>query len=155
MATVLSVALRPRRLSEVIGQDSIVRGIRDQMTSGRVPKAWLFSGASGGGKTTLARIVATSLQQPEGEVFGEPSTELYNDPGLDISELNAAVSNKVEDIKELVASSQLRPRDGSRYKVFILDEAHRITTVAQQLLLKPTEDAVGNTIWVFCTTEPG
>lgn len=152
--TVYSVALRPKRLSEVIGQPSLVTGIKSQIASGRVPKAWLFAGDSGGGKTTLARIVAVSLQMESWDDFGEPTDEMYDSKSYDIHELNAAKENKVEDIEPLIETSRFRPTAGSKYKVLILDEAHRITTQAQQLLLKPTEDAPGKTIWMFCTTEP-
>ncbi len=154
--SVYAVALRPAKFSDVIGQDDIISSLKSQMESGRIPKAFILAGDPGGGKTTLARILAVSLQQEDGEDSGEPSEELLaNYNNLDIHEFNASKDNKVDDMADLIEKSQFHPRIGSRRKVFILDEAHRITTQAQQMLLKPTEDAPGSTVWIFCTSEPG
>jgi len=150
--TVLAVSSRPSRFDQVIGQDVVLKSIRSRVEKKRMPKAWLFSGPSGGGKTTLARILAVSLQQSNYTNFGNPQApfDLY-----DIHEINAAQHNKVDDVAGIIELSQYAPHVGSRHKIFIWDEAHRITTQAQQLLLKPTEDATNRAVWIFCTTEPG
>ncbi len=157
--TVLAVSERPQSFSEVIGQDTVLKSICSRVAAGRMPKAWLFSGPSGGGKTTLARILAIALQQDDYSDFGNlpcsPALPQYKCESYDIKEINAAQHNKVEDIAGIIEHSQYAPNAGSRYKVFIFDEAHRITTQAQQLLLKPTEDATNRAVWIFCTTEPG
>ncbi len=154
---VLAVANRPRDFSRLIGQDKLIKSIRQRVKSKRMPKAWLFAGPSGGGKTTIARIVALALQEGRfDDTFGEVDASTYSSFSVyDIIEVNAALHNKVEDIEKLVERSRYRPNNGSRFKVIIFDEAHRITTQAQQLLLKPTEDAISDTVWMFCTTEPG
>ena len=154
--TVLAVSERPRRFDEVIGQGKVLESIRSRVAAGRMPKAWLFSGPSGGGKTTLARILAVALQQNDDHKFGDYPVEYMGSMSrLDIKEINAAQHNKVEDIAGIIEHSQYAPNAGSCYKIFIFDEAHRITTPAQQLLLKPTEDATNRAVWIFCTTEPG
>ena len=160
METVLAVSKRPHSFDKVIGQDTLIKSIRSRIEKGRMPKAWLFSGPSGGGKTTLARILAVSLQQEDYGDFGNfpPShnpIESSSRFSYDIHEINAAQHNKIDDIAEVIEISQYAPNAGSRYKIFIWDEAHRITTQAQQLLLKPTEDATNRAMWIFCTTEPG
>ena len=160
METVLVVSKRPCSFDKVIGQDTLIRSIRSRIEKGRMPKAWLFSGPSGGGKTTLARILAVSLQQEDYSDFGNfpPSDNPIESSSMssyDIHEINAAQHNKIDDIAEIIEISQYAPNAGSRYKIFIWDEAHRITTQAQQLLLKPTEDATNRAVWIFCTTEPG
>lgn len=156
--TVLAVSARPRRFSDVIGQETMIRSICSRVSKKRMPKAWMFSGPSGGGKTTIARILAVSLQQESYDDFGNPSDECTTPSRVklyDIHEINAALHNKVEDIAGIIEHSQYAPNPGSRHKIFIWDEAHRITTQAQQLLLKPTEDSTNRAVWIFCTTEPG
>lgn len=156
MNKVLAVETRPCRFSDLIGQAELVQGIRKQIASNRMPKAWMLSGQSGGGKTTIARILAVSLQCQEYGDFGDPPTEMMaRQHELDIMEINAADNNKVDDISRIIEISRYTPSPSSRFKVIIFDEAQRITSQAQQLLLKPTEDANSAAVWIFCTTDPG
>lgn len=151
---VLALSLRPKTFAECLGQEEITRSIVSRVKAS-LPRAWLFHGASGGGKTTLARILALSYQIPR-ERFGSPTPEDWVEyVQYQITELNASELNKVEDISEIAKSARYNPRPGSEYRVIILDEAHRITTHAQNLLLKPFEDGPKSTIWVICTTEAG
>jgi len=130
----LSIDLRPTKFSEVIGQEPVVSAIQKKLASGTVPIAWMFSGPPGVGKTTLARILATELESTA-------------------TEINASDTNGVDEIRALAQSSRIRPLSG-KYKVLVLDEAQRLTEAAQNVLLKPLEDANSPTVWIFCTTEP-
>ena len=108
--------------------------IQKKLASGTVPIAWMFSGPPGVGKTTLARILATELESTA-------------------TEINASDTNGVDEIRALAQSSRIRPLSG-KYKVLVLDEAQRLTEAAQNVLLKPLEEANSPTVWIFCTTEP-
>lgn len=130
----LAVALRPSTLSECIGNTKIINQIRTLLDSGHVPTAFLLSGPTGIGKTTIARCISEHLK---GELV----------------ETNAADETGVEAARHLGEEAQHRPMLGD-YKVLVLDEAQQLTKQAQNALLKHVEDAASSTIWVFGTTEP-
>jgi len=155
MQEVLAKAARPKRLSRLLGQKSLVGAIRKRIDSGRIPKAWLFSGETGAGKTTIARIIALSFQMVTGD-FGEPGPDMWSEyEGFDIREINASDINGVDDMRQLARDAAFMPQPGSLKKIIILDEAHRLTAAAQNCLLKPFEDTAKDTVWIVCTTEPG
>lgn len=155
MNQVLSLSLRPQRLSDLVGQKQLVAAIRSQIQSGRLPHAWLFSGLSGGGKTTIARIIAVALQCTHTEVWGDSCDAcLQQRNKYQIFEINASEVNGVEEIGKIASSSVFSPIAPSRYRVFILDEAQMLTSNAQNLLLKHFEDAPETTVWIICTTAP-
>lgn len=150
----LSVSLRPRTFTQCVGQEQVTQSILAQIQSGRVPRTWLFSGESGGGKTTIARIMALSYQFPL-EQFGEPPAEAWEQiSDFCIHEINASKIRGVDDLERIAEESQYRPPTPSRYRVYILDEAHRITDAAQNLLLKFFEEPASTTVWLVCTTNP-
>lgn len=151
MDRTLAISKRPRRLSELVGQDTLVSQLRAQF-DGKVPNALMFSGSPGTGKTTLARIVATSLQCAHAP-FGEPCDACLARRWDDISEINASELNGVDAVKSIVEGTTYYPREGG-YKIIILDEAQRLTVPAQNVLLKPAEDAAAHLVWIFATTEP-
>lgn len=154
MKSIISLAHRPRTFSALVGQQSITSAIEKQLKSGRGPRAWMFSGQTGGGKTTIARILALSYQCSH-QPFGKPCKDCYTRRmDFSIHELNASKVNGVQEIGELVANSEYTPIPPSRKRVYILDEAQRLTVHAQNLLLKPFEDPPKTTIWIICTTEP-
>lgn len=130
----LSVDLRPATFEEFLGSSKLISQIRTQLDSGRIPTAFLLSGPTGCGKTTLARCISTHL-------------------GGDIIEANAADETGVDAARSLGDTAAFMPLMGN-YKVIILDEAHQLTKQAQNALLKHVEDAPPTTIWIFCTTEP-
>jgi hypothetical protein len=138
----LSIDLRPRHIDEVIGHDSIKAAIKKQIDSGLIPRAFMFSGPAGLGKTTLAHIVARMVQQEDD-----------TDAPLDITELNAADTNGVDDIRELIATCAYRPFSG-RYKVLILNESQMLTAAAQNVLLAPCEAEDSSSVFIFTTTDP-
>lgn len=136
MSGSLSVTLRPTTFEAVVGNLGAVSALRKQLESDSKPVAYVLSGPPGTGKTTLAYLIAKSL-------------------GIsDITEVNASDQNGIEDVRELVRLSAFRPFSGSM-KAVILDEAHRLTEPAQNVLLKPMEDPRNPTIWIIATTEPG
>lgn len=149
---VLALSMRPDKFSGLIGQKRAVNQILSQVRTGRLPRAWLFHGPTGNGKTTAARILGAAVQQKYTESFGEDNKVSDCEA---ITEINASDINGVEEIRKIVEMSVYLPPPGYRKRVFILDEAHRITPQAQNLLLKPFEDGPKSTVWVVCTTEPG
>ena len=148
----LSASWRPQRFSEVIGYTETKEQLKSQFDSGRVPTAIKFVGVSRGGKTTLARIVARSVNCTHGE-FGEPCDACLENTDFEINEMNAAAFGKAEDMRDLLEDLRYAPRAGM-YRVYILDECQQMTTAAQNILLKPLEQADSANLFIFCTTDP-
>jgi DNA polymerase III subunit gamma/tau len=144
---VLSVSLRPNKLDDIVGQDDIIKSIKSQFESGRVPHFFLIVGPTGSGKTTLARIIATMLQL-KNPLKDKPDTSISK---YDISEINASDKNGVDDVRELLERIRYKPLQPSLAKVIIMDEAHQLTTQAQNALLKDTEDTPDHVYFIFCT----
>ena len=149
----LAHVLRPRKFSQVIGQGSVVSAIVEQYAREAEPSAWMFVGPTGTGKTTLARILALSLQCTHAEI-GEPCEECRSRVSdFAIHEINASEVSGVNELAQIAQGSIFLPPGGSRRNVYILDEAQRATVPAQNLLLKYFEDAPMTTVWMICTTE--
>lgn len=150
----LSLLARPRTIDALIGQDKLIKKIRGHIANGVMPKAWLLLGPKGTGKTTLARILATSFQCPHQTDFGRPCKECYDSrSSLDVYEINAAKVTGIREIESELAGSDYMPRSGN-YRVYILDEAHRMSAAAQDLALKYLEDSPETTKFVLCSTKP-
>jgi DNA polymerase-3 subunit gamma/tau len=151
---------RPATFAEVVGQDHVTEPLRTALAAGRVNHAYLFSGPRGCGKTSSARIMARSLNCAKGptpEPCGECESCISlapNGPGsVDVVELDAASHGGVDDTRELRDRAFFAPAM-SRYRVFIIDEAHMVTTQGFNALLKIVEEPPEHLIFIFATTEP-
>jgi len=159
---VLARAHRPTRLSSLIGQEALVRTLKNAFASGRIAHAFLLSGIRGVGKTTTARIIARGLNctGPDGQ--GGPTPEpcgvcpscVAIDEGraVDVIEMDAASQTGKEDVRELLEGLQFLP-GFARYKVYILDEVHMLSSSAWNALLKTVEEPPPHAKFVFATTE--
>lgn len=153
----LTLSFRPKRFSEIVGQKKVLDKIRGHALQNRLPKSWMFSGETGAGKTTIARVLAMALQcrHQKPEAFGEPCDECLAKKGWDIIETNASESTTKDDIEAIVKSSTYFPRPPSRRRVYIFDEAQRMSAGAQNLLLDYFEDGSAKTsVFIICTSEP-
>ncbi len=151
---------RPASFAEVVGQEHVTEPLSNALTSGRINHAYLFSGPRGCGKTSSARIMARSLNCERGPtptpcgVCASCVALAPNGPGnLDVTELDAASHNGVDDARELRDRAFYAPSQ-SRYRIFIIDEAHMVTPQAFNALLKIVEEPPEHLIFVFATTEP-
>ncbi|MEJ2863476.1 DNA polymerase III subunit gamma and tau [Actinomycetospora flava] len=160
MALALYRRYRPSTFAEVVGQEHVTGPLRTALAAGRINHAYLFSGPRGCGKTSSARILARSLncvQGPTPDPCGVCDSCVAlapNGPGsLDVTEMDAASHNGVDDARELRDRAHFAPV-ASRYRVFIIDEAHMVTTAAFNALLKVVEEPPEHLIFIFATTEP-
>jgi DNA polymerase III subunit gamma/tau len=149
---------RPQSFDEVVGQTHIVRTMKNAVEQGKVHHAYLFVGSRGTGKTSIAKILARSLNcvkgptlQPCGEC--ESCRAIASSTSMDVIEMDAASNNSVEDIRDLREKVGYAPALG-RWKVYILDEAHMLSTAAWNAFLKTLEEPPPHTIFVLATTEP-
>ena len=164
LGSLLSVALyrkyRPATFADVVGQEHVTEPLSTALTAGRINHAYLFSGPRGCGKTSSARILARSLNCEQGPtptpcgVCDSCVALAPNGPGsVDVVELDAASHGGVDDTRELRDRAFYAPAQ-SRYRIFIVDEAHMVTTAGFNALLKIVEEPPEHLIFVFATTEP-
>ena len=149
---------RPQSFGEVVGQEHIVRTLSNAVEKGRVHHAYLFVGSRGTGKTSMAKILARSLNCVQGPTLTpcgecEPCRTIAAGTSLDVIEMDAASNRSVDDIRELRERVGFAPAAG-RWKVYILDEAHMLTKEAWNAFLKTLEEPPPNTVFVLATTEP-
>ncbi|MGH2898715.1 MAG: DNA polymerase III subunit gamma/tau, partial [Solirubrobacteraceae bacterium] len=153
---------RPRTFSDVVGQEHVVRTLRNAVTHGKVHHAYLFVGSRGTGKTSMAKILAACLNCAGSAERSGPTIEpcgvcdscvsIASATSLDVIEMDAASNNSVDDIRDLRDSVVYAPLAG-RHKVYILDEAHMLSTAAWNAFLKTLEEPPPHTIFVLATTE--
>jgi DNA polymerase-3 subunit gamma/tau len=148
---------RPQTFDEVVGQDAVVRTLKNAITSEQVRQAYLFAGPRGTGKTSMARILAKSLNCVHGPTVTPDGTcsvclAIAAGTSLDVIEMDAASQRGIDDIREIRDRVVLQPVEG-RYKVYILDEAHQLTDAAWNALLKLIEEPPPHLLFVFCTTD--
>lgn len=149
---------RPQTFEQVLGQTATVKTLRRQIEAGRVAHAYLFCGCRGTGKTSMAKLMSRAIncRNPN---HGDPCGEcdacraIINETTIDVLELDAASNNSVDNIRELL--EQVRyPAQLGRYKVYIIDEVHMLSTAAFNALLKTLEEPPAHVVFILATTEP-
>jgi len=148
---------RPLDFGYVIGQEAVVRTLRNAIEHGQVRQAYLFAGPRGTGKTSMARILAKAMNAVGGpNADFDPNNPIAqaiaNGNSLDVIEMDAASQRGIDDVREIRDRAVLQPVEGG-YKVYIIDEAHQLTTQAWNALLKLIEEPPPHLIFVFCTTD--
>lgn len=149
---------RPQTFEDVCGRDAIVQTLKNQINSGRIGHSYLFCGTRGTGKTTIAKIYAKAVncQHPaDGNPCGECETcrAIAANADLNVVEMDAASNNGVDDVRGIVEQVSYSPTQG-KYRVFIIDEVHMLSTPAFNALLKTLEEPPAYAIFILCTTEP-
>ena len=160
---VLARKYRPSSFADLIGQDAVVRTVSNAFETGRIPQAWILTGVRGVGKTTTARILARALnyELPDGSVKG-PTIDMprlgvhcqaiMESRHMDVLEMDAASHTGVDDVRQINDSVRYAPAS-ARYKVYIIDEVHMLSTAAFNAFLKTLEEPPEHAKFVFATTE--
>jgi DNA polymerase-3 subunit gamma/tau len=159
--TVIARKYRPRRFEDLIGQEAMVRTLTNAFASGRIAHAFMLTGVRGVGKTTTARLLARALNY-ESETVHQPSIDLsvegrycraiIEGRHMDVLELDAASRTKVDEMRELLDGARYAPVE-ARYKVYVIDEVHMLSTAAFNALLKTLEEPPPHVKFIFATTE--
>ena len=152
--TVLARRYRSRDFSEVVGQEPIARTLQNAIATGRTAHAYLFCGTRGVGKTSMARIFARALNRDsalsESDAIGDA---ILRGEDLDCIEIDGASNRGIDDARDLIAGAGLAPSRG-KYRIYIIDEVHMLTTPAFNALLKTMEEPPSHVKFILCTTEP-
>jgi len=160
---VLARKYRPASFDDLIGQEAMVRTVSNAFETGRIPQAWILTGVRGVGKTTTARILARALnyELPDGSVkgptihmpvMGVHDQAIIDSRHIDVLEMDAASHNGVDDVRQINDAARYAPVS-ARYKVYILDEVHMLSTAAFNALLKTLEEPPPHVKFIFATTE--
>ncbi len=159
---VLARKYRPRTFDDLIGQDAMVRTLSNAFETGRIAQAYMLTGVRGVGKTTTARILARALNYAGADGAGKPTIRMpelglhcqaiIEGRHVDVQEMDAASHTSINDIREIIEAARYKPMS-ARYKVYIIDEVHMLSTAAFNGLLKTLEEPPEHVKFVFATTE--
>ena len=159
---VLARKYRPQNFDDLIGQDAMVRTLRNAFSSGRIPQAWILTGVRGVGKTTTARILARGLNYMLPDGSGGPTVDMKEEGvhcraimesrHVDVLEMDAASHTGIDDVKQITDGVRYAPAS-ARYKVYIIDEVHMLSEKAFNAFLKTLEEPPPHAKFVFATTE--
>ncbi|AQX19186.1 DNA polymerase-3 subunit gamma/tau [Bartonella sp. WD16.2] len=158
---VLARKYRPQNFSDLIGQEAMVRTLTNAFETGRIAQAWMLTGIRGVGKTTTARILARALNYKTKDIdqptialntLGEHCTQIIEGRHIDVIEMDAASHTGIDDIREIIEQIRYRPVS-ARYKIYIIDEIHMLSTQAFNGLLKTLEEPPPHIKFIFATTE--
>src|SRR4249920_2915641 len=149
---------RPQKFDDVIGQQAVTRTLRNALTSGRVAHAFVFAGPRGCGKTTTARILARALsciKGPTPDPCGvcEACVEIAEGRDIDVLEIDAATHTQVDNVREVIIAGLGILPARNRYKVFIIDEVHQLSSSSFNALLKSIEEPPPHVVFMMATTE--
>jgi len=155
---VLARKWRPQRFDDVIGQQAVTRTLRNALTSGRIAHAFVFAGQRGSGKTTTARILARALncvKGPTADPCGvcDACVEIAQGRDIDVLEIDAASHTGIDNIREVIISGLAISPVRNRYKIFIIDEVHQLSTPSFNALLKSIEEPPPHVVFMMATTE--
>ena len=155
--TALYRKYRPLDFTQVVGQEAVVRTLRNALEHDQVRQAYLFAGPRGTGKTSMARILAKALNAeggptPDFDASTRIARAIADGTSLDVIEMDAASQRGIDEVREIRERAMLRPAEG-QYKVYIVDEAHQLTNQAWNALLKLIEEPPPHLVFVFCTTD--
>ncbi|OVE79820.1 hypothetical protein BVY02_02240 [bacterium J17] len=171
---VIARKFRPQTFAAIAGQEHITKALANAILRDRMPHALLLTGPRGVGKTTAARVVARALNCTGRELNTEPGEsgaesardavepcgecanckEIAASASMSVWEVDGASNNSVDNVRELIDSLRSLPPPGSKYKIYIIDEVHMLSTAAFNALLKSLEEPPPNTVFIFATTEP-
>src|ERR1700737_1665141 len=149
---------RPQQFGDVVGQQAVTRTLRNALSSGRLAQAFVFAGPRGVGKTTTARILARALNcvnGPTPDPCGQcdACVEIAEGRDIDVLEIDAATHTQVDNVREVIISGLSIMPVRNRYKVFIIDEVHQLSSASFNALLKSIEEPPPHVIFMMATTE--
>jgi DNA polymerase-3 subunit gamma/tau len=155
---VLARKWRPQRFEDVVGQQHVTTTLRNALTSGRLAQAFVFAGARGVGKTTTARILARALNCVNGQTADpcgecEACIEIAQGRDLDVLEIDAATHTGVDNVRDVIISNLAIAPARDRYKVFVIDEVHQLSSSSFNALLKSVEEPPPHVVFIMATTE--